>query len=99
MLNRPEWHHGVFGSFGAFIAGCDLPLAAFVIGQVLVTLYSPDKEFMKREVQKYSAIFAGAAVVVFLGHVVQHYFMASMGERLTKRVREFLFQSTYIPLS
>lgn len=34
MLNRPEWHHALFGSFGAIIAGCEFPLAAFVIGQV-----------------------------------------------------------------
>lgn len=34
MLNRPEWHYGLFGGFGAIIAGCEFPLAAFVIGQV-----------------------------------------------------------------
>lgn len=67
-------------------------------GQVLVTFYSPDKHFIKSEVQKYSAIFGGTAVLVLLGHVMQHYFMASMGESLTKRVREVLFQSMYLIL-
>lgn len=66
--------------------------------QVLVTFYSPDKHLIKREVQKYSAIFGGTAVLVLIGHVMQNYFMASMGEALTKRVREVLFQSTYYTL-
>lgn len=40
MLNRPEWHFGLLGSFGAVIAGCEFPLAAFVIGQVGYLLQS-----------------------------------------------------------
>nr|PNR36325.1 hypothetical protein PHYPA_022176 [Physcomitrium patens] len=67
-------------------------LTKTVAVEVLVTFYSPDKHFMKKEVEKYSTIFAGAAIVVLLGHTMQHYFMASMGESLTKRVREVLLQ-------
>ncbi|CAM6084683.1 unnamed protein product [Calypogeia fissa] len=90
-LNASEWHYGLLGTIGAVIAGCEFPLVAFTIAQVLVTFYNPNMREMEREVRKYTSIFTGAVLVVVLGHLLQHYYFATMGEMLTTRVREMMF--------
>jgi ATP-binding cassette subfamily B (MDR/TAP) protein 1 len=93
-LNASEWHYGLLGTLGAVIAGCEFPLVAFTIAEVLVAYYDPDVRAMEREVRKYTSIFTGAVLVVVLGHLFQHYFFAAMGETLTTRVREMMFSGT-----
>ncbi|KAL2629414.1 hypothetical protein R1flu_014100 [Riccia fluitans] len=90
-LNSSEWHYGLLGTIGAIIAGCEFPLVALTIGQVLTTFYSPDKIYMEREVRKYTLIFTAAILIVVMGHVLQHFYFASMGETLTARVRKLMF--------
>ncbi|BBN12105.1 autophagy-related protein 9 [Marchantia polymorpha subsp. ruderalis] len=90
-LNKPEWHYGVLGAIGAVLAGCEFPLVALTIGQLLVTFYVPDKVYMEQQVHRYTLFFTGAIGVVVIANILQHYFFAAMGECLTKRIREMMF--------
>ncbi|BBN07935.1 ATP-binding cassette, subfamily B (MDR/TAP), member 1 [Marchantia polymorpha subsp. ruderalis] len=90
-LNSSEWHYGLLGTIGAIIAGCEFPLVALTIGQVLTSFYNPDKNYMEREVRKYTLMFTAAIVVVIMGHLLQHFYFAAMGETLTARVRKMMF--------
>ncbi|EFJ06167.1 hypothetical protein SELMODRAFT_236608 [Selaginella moellendorffii] len=91
QLNKPEWPYALLGTIGAIISGCEFPLFALAITQVLITFYSPDKEFLKKEVSKFSLILTGSTICVVFSHMLQHYSFGAMGESLTKRVREMMF--------
>lgn len=96
-LNKPEWHYGVLGAIGAVLAGCEFPLVALTIGQLLVTFYVPDKVYMEQQVHRYTLFFTGAIGVVVIANILQHYFFAAMGECLTKRIREMMFTGACSP--
>lgn len=90
-MNSREWHYGLLGAIGAITAGAQTPLFALAITQSLVAFYSPDRDYMKREVSKIALIFCGAGVVTVFIYWCEHYFFGVVGEHLTMRVREMMF--------
>ncbi|CAK9872650.1 unnamed protein product [Sphagnum jensenii] len=92
-LNAPEWPYAFLGSLGAIMAGCQTPLFALAISQMLVTFYNPVAAYVQHEVAKICFIFAAATVVTVGIYVLQHYFFGLTGEHLTMRIRELMFQS------
>lgn len=97
-LNAPEWPYALLGSVGAVLAGMEAPLFALGITQILSAFYSPGGSQIKHEVERVSLIFVGAAVVTIPIYLLQHYFYTLMGERLTSRVRLFMFSGQFYSL-
>lgn len=93
LMNSREWHYGLLGAIGAITAGAQTPLFALAITQSLVAFYSPDRDYMKREVSKIALIFCGAGVVTVFIYWCEHYFFGIVGEHLTMRVREMMFSA------
>ncbi|XP_048332309.2 ABC transporter B family member 13 isoform X2 [Ziziphus jujuba] len=92
-LNAPEWPYALLGSVGAILAGMEAPLFALGITHILTAFYSPHASQVKHEVERVSIIFVGAAVATIPIYLLQHYFYTLMGERLTSRVRLFMFSA------
>ncbi|XP_059637694.1 ABC transporter B family member 13-like isoform X2 [Cornus florida] len=92
-LNSPEWPYAVLGSIGAILAGTEAPLFALGITYVLNAFYSNDDFQIKEEVRRVSLIFVGVALVTIPIYLLQHYYYALMGERLTTRVRLLMFSA------
>lgn len=90
-LNAPEWPYAVLGSVGAILAGMEAPLFALGITHILTAFYSPHGSQIKQEVERVSIIFVGVAIVTIPIYLLQHYYYTLMGERLTSRVRLFMF--------
>ncbi|XP_028802926.1 ABC transporter B family member 2 isoform X2 [Neltuma alba] len=88
----PDWFYGVFGTFGAFIAGAQMPLFALGISHALVSYYM-DWDTTRHEVKKITFLFCGAAIVTVIAHAIEHLSFGIMGERLTLRVREMIFSA------
>ncbi|OVA19597.1 ABC transporter [Macleaya cordata] len=93
ILNKPEWPFAVLGSLGAILAGMEAPLFALAITHILNVFYSGIDSRIKQEIQQVSLIFIGVAVVTVPIYLLQHYFFTLMGERLTSRVRLFMFSA------
>ncbi|KAJ1385904.1 ABC transporter type 1, transmembrane domain [Sesbania bispinosa] len=58
----------------------------------VVVIIGKDSPQIKSQIRLYSSIFCCIAVVIFISGLLQHYNFAIMGERLLKRVREFLLE-------
>lgn len=97
-LNAPEWPYALLGSVGAVLAGMEAPLFALGITHILSAFYSPNDSHIKHEVERVSLIFVGVAVVTIPIYLLQHYFYTLMGERLTSRVRLFMFSGQFYSL-
>ncbi|KAL1548027.1 (ABC) transporter [Salvia divinorum] len=89
---RPDWFYGISGTICAFIAGAQFPLFALGVTQALVSYYM-DWDTTRREVKKIAFLFTGGAVVTVIVHAITHLSFGIMGERLTLRVREKMFNA------
>lgn len=92
-LNAPEWPYALLGTVGAVLAGLVNPLFALIISELLTVFYDTDFHKMKLDVQKYALIFVGVGAASLAIYVVQHYYFGIVGENLTARVREMMFQA------
>ncbi|KAL0309675.1 UNVERIFIED_CONTAM: ABC transporter B family member 1 [Sesamum radiatum] len=53
--------------------------------------YNPDHAYMIREIAKYCYLLIGVSSAALIFNTLQHYFWDTVGENLTKRVREKMF--------
>lgn len=86
-LNRPEWRQALLGSLGAAGFGFVQPGYAFTMGSMVSTFFETDHDKMRRSIRTFSLIFTALAIACLFTNVTRDYSFASMGERLTKRVR------------
>ncbi|KAG9442706.1 hypothetical protein H6P81_018560 [Aristolochia fimbriata] len=63
-LSAPEWPFAVLGTVGAILSGTQHPLFAFGMAEVLNIFYSPDKLYLKHQLNKVSLIFVGVAIAI-----------------------------------
>lgn len=89
-LNLPEWKQATLGCISSMLFGAIQPVYTFILGSMIYVYFLPDHSEMKEKIKVYSFCFLGMAVFWFLTSVVQHYNFSSMGEYLTKRIRERL---------
>ncbi|XP_065878935.1 ABC transporter B family member 2 [Euphorbia lathyris] len=89
---KPDWIYGVVGIIFAFIAGSQMPLFALGVSQALVAYYM-DWDTTRHEVKKISILFCIGAVLSVIVYAIDYLCFGIMGERLTFRVREKLFQA------
>lgn len=91
-LNRPEWKQATIGCLSAIIFGAIQPLYAIAMGTTVSVYFLTDHEEIKERIRTFALWFLGLSVFSFLINLSQHYSFAYMGEHLTKRIRERMFQ-------
>lgn len=87
-MNSPEWSYALFGSIGSMVCGSLSAFFAYTLSAVLSVYYNPDHAFMIREIAKYCYLLIGVSSAALIFNTLQHYFWDTVGENLTKRVRE-----------
>ncbi|CAD6265116.1 unnamed protein product [Miscanthus lutarioriparius] len=90
-MNSPEWAYALVGSLGSMVCGSFSAIFAYILSAVLSVYYAPDPRYMKREIAKYCYLLIGMSSAALLFNTVQHVFWDTVGENLTKRVREKMF--------
>ncbi|KAL6859205.1 hypothetical protein ACP4OV_018207 [Aristida adscensionis] len=90
-MNSPEWGYALAGSVGSMVCGSFSAIFAYILSAVLSVYYAPDQGYMKREIAKYCFLLIGMSSAALLFNTVQHVFWDTVGENLTKRVREKMF--------
>ncbi|KAL0375037.1 UNVERIFIED_CONTAM: ABC transporter B family member 1 [Sesamum radiatum] len=90
-MNSPEWAYALVGSIGSIICGSLSAFFAYVLSAVLSVYYNPDHAYMIREIAKYCYLLIGVSSAALIFNTLQHYFWDTVGENLTKRVREKMF--------
>jgi ATP-binding cassette, subfamily B (MDR/TAP), member 1 len=92
-MNSPEWKYALVGSIGSMVCGSFSAIFAYILSAVLSIYYAPDAKYMNREIGKYCYLLIGMSSAALLFNTVQHLFWDTVGENLTKRVREKMFTS------
>ncbi|VAI87392.1 unnamed protein product [Triticum turgidum subsp. durum] len=87
-MNSPEWGYALAGSVGSMVCGSFSAIFAYILSAVLSIYYTPDPRHMDREITKYCYLLIGMSSAALLFNTVQHLFWDTVGENLTKRVRE-----------
>nr|XP_043631309.1 ABC transporter B family member 15-like [Erigeron canadensis] len=87
-MNGPEWKEASLGSIGAILFGAVQPLYCFALGSMVSVYFLPDHDDIEHKTMIYTLCFVGLAIFSMVINIIQHYNFASMGEQLTKRVRE-----------
>ncbi|KAF9662955.1 hypothetical protein SADUNF_Sadunf18G0108000 [Salix dunnii] len=91
-MTAPEWKSTLIGCVGALGYGLVPPLNSFFLGALLAVYFEEDHTQMRSQIRIYCFVFLGFAVFTFLSNVIQHYYFGIMGETLTERVREEIFE-------
>ncbi|XP_059639370.1 ABC transporter B family member 19-like [Cornus florida] len=92
-LQRPELAMLLIGLLLGMLAGAILSIFPLVLGQALKVYFYPDASKMKREVGYLCLALVGLGLGCTISMTGQQGFCGWAGTRLTKRVRDFLFQA------
>lgn len=87
-MNSPEWLYALIGSIGSIVCGSLSAFFAYVLSAVLSVYYNPSHKHMIREIEKYCYLLIGLSSAALVFNTLQHFFWDTVGENLTKRVRE-----------
>ncbi|KAI5070428.1 hypothetical protein GOP47_0014771 [Adiantum capillus-veneris] len=87
-LSKPEWLHTVKGTIGASMFGIIQTLYAFTLGSAISSFYMTSREEQHRSIRNNCLSFITLAIGSLLASVLQHSSFSTVGEILTKRVRE-----------
>lgn len=91
-MTAPEWKSTLLGCVGALGYGLIPPLNSFCLGALLAVYFENDHSQIRSQTRIYCFAFLAFAVFTFLTNVIQHYYFGIMGEKLTERVREAVFE-------
>ncbi|KAL6507886.1 Multidrug resistance protein 1 [Orobanche gracilis] len=92
-MNSPEWAYALFGSIGSVVCGSLSAFFAYVLSAVLSVYYNPDHAYMIRQIAKYCYLLIVMSSAALVFNTLQHYFWDTVGENLTKRVREKMLEA------
>lgn len=70
-LNGPEWPFLISGCFASAVLGMQMPAFALAFSSILSAFYDTDVNVMNSEVRKWSLVFAGAGLGVFIMGIFQ----------------------------
>ncbi|PHT97664.1 ABC transporter B family member 15 [Capsicum chinense] len=87
-VGLPEWKQATLGCIGAILVGGVQPAFGVVMGSMISVYFLPSHNEIKEKTKIYALASLGIAFLCVVFNILQHYIIASMGERLTKRVRE-----------
>jgi ATP-binding cassette, subfamily B (MDR/TAP), member 1 len=87
-----DYVYAFFGSLGAFLVGCSIPIFNVIFGEMLDNLNQGENELQKsvNQVAMIFAIMAGGALLI---GTLQVYCWSTFGERQTQRMREAYVKS------
>ncbi|KAK3158165.1 hypothetical protein QOZ80_2AG0133700 [Eleusine coracana subsp. coracana] len=88
MLNAPEWKYALVGSISAALFGGIQPVYSYSMGSMFWIYFLKDHEAIKNNTRIFAFVLVTLAVLAFILNIGQHYNFATMGEYLTKRIRE-----------
>ncbi|CAK7345688.1 unnamed protein product [Dovyalis caffra] len=91
-MTAPEWKSTLIGCVGALGYGLVPPSNSFCLGALLAVYFENDHAQIRSQTRIYCFAFLAFAVFTFLTNVIQHYYFGIMGETLTDRVREAIFE-------
>ncbi|KAI5557616.1 hypothetical protein BDE02_18G116000 [Populus trichocarpa] len=91
-MTAPEWKSTLLGCVGALGYGLVPPLNSFFLGALLAVYFEDDHAQIRSQIRIYCFVFLAFAIFTFLANVIQHYYFGIMGETLTERVREAIFE-------
>jgi len=91
-MTAPEWKSTLLGCVGALGYGLIPPSNSFCLGALLAVYFENDHTEIRSQTRIYCFAFLAFAVFTFLTNVIQHYYFGIMGEKLTERVREAVFE-------
>ncbi|KAL8226015.1 hypothetical protein R6Q57_018572 [Mikania cordata] len=92
QMNRPEWNPALTGCIGALLNGLIQPSLAFAQGAMLSMFFVKDHDEIRSQTRILCYSFVSIAILAFITSAIQHYNFGIMGENLTKRVREAIFE-------
>ncbi|KAL2643952.1 hypothetical protein R1flu_011539 [Riccia fluitans] len=87
-MSRPDWRQALLGSVGAISYGIIQPLYAFFLANAVSVFFMTDNKSIMEAAKRNALIFVGLGVACGIANMLQHYYFADMGERLSKRVKE-----------
>ncbi|KAG6769390.1 hypothetical protein POTOM_025021 [Populus tomentosa] len=87
-----EWKPTLIGFIADLACGLIQPLYSLCMAALLAVYFTTDHNELRSQTRIYCFAFLAFAVFAFLTNVIQHYYFWIMGESLTKRVREALFE-------
>nr|CAB3483843.1 unnamed protein product [Digitaria exilis] len=90
-MNAPEWGYALLGSLGSMVCGSFSAIFAYVLSAVLSVYYASDPAYMERQIAKYCYLLIGMSSAALVFNTVQHVFWDTVGENLTRRVRDAMF--------
>ncbi len=70
-LNGPEWPFLLSGLFASAVLGMQMPAFALAFSNILSAFYDTDVAVMNSQVRKWSRVFAGAGLGVFIMGIIQ----------------------------
>ncbi|GER54296.1 ABC transporter B family member 1 [Striga asiatica] len=92
-MNSPEWAHALLGSVGSIVCGSLSAFFAYVLSAVLSVYYNPSHAYMIEQIAKYCYLLIGVSSAALVFNTLQHYFWDTVGENLTRRVREKMLEA------
>ncbi|CAA0830450.1 ABC transporter B family member 1 [Striga hermonthica] len=92
-MNSPEWAHALLGSIGSVVCGSLSAFFAYVLSAVLSVYYNPNHAYMIEQIAKYCYLLIGVSSAALIFNTLQHYFWDTVGENLTRRVREKMLEA------
>ncbi|CAA0830309.1 ABC transporter B family member 1 [Striga hermonthica] len=92
-MNSPEWAHALLGSVGSVVCGSLSAFFAYVLSAVLSVYYNPNHAYMIEQIAKYCYLLIGVSSAALIFNTLQHYFWDTVGENLTRRVREKMLEA------
>ncbi|WVZ91622.1 hypothetical protein U9M48_037768 [Paspalum notatum var. saurae] len=90
-MNSPEWGYALVASLASMVCGSFSAIFAYILSAVLSVYYAPDPRHMRREIARYCYLLIGMSSAALVFNTVQHAFWDTVGENLTRRVRERMF--------
>lgn len=92
QMTASEWKATLFGCIGALSYGAIQPLHSFCLGALLSVYFINNDEKIKSQTKMYCLAFLIFAVSCFITSSVQYYYFGIMGEKLTKKIKERVFE-------
>ncbi|CAI9104204.1 OLC1v1002833C1 [Oldenlandia corymbosa var. corymbosa] len=89
-MSLPEWKQAFAGVISAILVGSIPPMFSFSRGAMSSVYFLHDHEEIKKMTKIYCVTFMALTLFTILINICQHYNFASMGEKLTNRIRETL---------
>ncbi|XP_044757328.1 ATP-dependent translocase ABCB1-like [Coccinella septempunctata] len=92
-LNKPEWFWIFLGCLSSLLIGCTLPAYSILFGDVAGILAEQDDDILMGSTSYICLLFVLLAIVALLLYIVQMYSFGVVGENLSIRIREKLFDA------